>query len=408
MELNNKTVKALKADFPIFRHNLGLVYLDNAATSQKPKQVMDAITRFAERDNANVGRGVYSLAARATEKYEQARKMAAGFIGVNPDEVIFTKNTTESLNLLAYTLSQIIEKGKEIVVTEMEHHSNFVPWQQIAKYGFKLKVIKIKPDFTIDMDDLKSKLTDNTAILAITFVSNVLGTINPIKEIVKIARQRGIITVIDAAQAIQHLPVDVKEIGCDFLAFSSHKMLGPNGIGILYGRKELLEKMPPFNFGGGMIEKVSLESATWAKVPEKFEAGTQNIAEAVGLAAAIDYIKKIGIENIRSWENQLLRYALKRLKEIPNIELYNPGEDKSVSLVSFTLPGIHPHDIASLLDEKKIAIRAGHMCAMPLMSALGVKGGVCRVSFSFYNTFEDIDTLVDSLKEIQKRFDGEK
>ena len=406
MELNNNIVKALKTDFPIFKHNLGLVYLDNAATSQKPTSVLNAIKEFSERDNANVGRGVYSLAERAMKKYEGARTAVSRFIGAQPEEIVFTKNTTESLNLLAYTLSSIIPEGKdEIILTEMEHHSNLVPWQQMAKRnGFKLKVVKIKPDYTLDLEDAKKSLNDKTAIFAFTYVSNVLGTINPVKEIINLAKTKGAITVIDAAQAIQHLPINVKEIGCDFLAFSGHKVLGPNGIGVLYGKSELLEKMEPFNFGGGMIETVDFKDSSWKSGPEKFEAGTQNIAGAVGLAAAIDYKKNIGHENIAKWESYLLKYALKRLKEVPGIEIYNPGADSSISLVSFNLHGIHPHDVAELLNEKKIAIRAGHMCAMPLMKKLGLQGGVCRASFSFYNTFEDIDALVDSLKEIQEKF----
>ena len=406
MQINNNIAKQLKKDFPIFSHNLGLVYLDNAATSQRPKQVINSIVNFTERDNANVGRGVYSLAERAMKKYNQARTVVSSFIGAEPDEIVFTRNATESLNLLAYTLQSIIPKDKnEILLTEMEHHSNIVPWQQMAKRNkMELKFVKITKDFILDMNDFNSKLNNKTAIFSFTHASNVLGTVNNVKLLTRLAKEKGALVIVDAAQAIQHLPVNVKEIACDFMAFSGHKMLGPNGVGVLYGRKELLEKLPPFNTGGGMIESVDSEKSTWAKIPEKFEAGTQNIADAVGLAAAIDYMNKIRFENISEWEKNLLKYALKRLKEVPSIKIYNPGEDKSISLVSFNLQGIHPHDVASLLDEKKIAIRAGHMCAMPLMEKLGVKGGVCRASLSFYNTFEDIDALVDTLKEIQEKF----
>ena len=405
MELSNNIAKTLKNDFPIFRHNLGLVYLDNAATSQKPSSVINAVKEFSERDNANVGRGVYSLAARAMKKYEQARKAVANFLDALPEEIVFTKNTTESLNLLSYTLPSIIPKEKnEILLTEMEHHSNLVPWQQLAKrLGFKLRFVKITKDFLLDMNDLNEKLTDKTAVFAFTHVSNVLGTINDVRLLTKLARSKGVITVIDAAQAT-HLPINVKEIGCDFLAFSGHKMMGPNGIGILYGRKELLEKMQPFNFGGGMVETVDFNSATWTKVPEKFEAGTQNIAGAIGLAEATNYIKKIGLENIAEWEDYLLKYALKRLSEVKDITIYNKSPKDRTSIISFNIKGIHPHDVSELLNEKKIAIRAGHMCAMPLMSALKARGGVCRASFSFYNTLEDVDALIDSLKEIQEKF----
>ena len=405
MKIDNKTAKKLKEDFPIFKHNLGLVYLDNAATSQKPLSVMKAVQNFTERDNANVGRGVYSLAERAMKKYSQAREIVANFIFAETEEIVFTKNVTESLNLLSYTLQSIIPKGKnEILLTEMEHHSNLVPWQQLAKRNnMKLVFVKVGSNFTLDIDDLKKKLNNKTAIFAFTYASNVLGTINPVKELVGLAKEKGAITVIDAAQAIQHIPINVKELGCDFLAFSSHKIMGPNGIGVLFGKKDLLEKIDPFNFGGGMIESVSLNSSTWQKAPEKFEAGTQNIEGAVGLAESISYIKKIGLEEITRWEEQLTKYTLNRLVEVENIRIYHP-KDKAVSVISFNLQGIHPHDVAQILSEKKIAIRAGHMCAMPLMSSLDVKGGVCRASFSFYNTFEDIDLLVDSLKEIKKRF----
>ena len=405
MKLNNETAKALKKDFPIFKNNPELIYLDSAATSQRPKSVIDAVTNFCEKENANISRGLYTLAAKATEKYEDARKVVAEFIGAEKNEVVFTKNTTESINLLSYTIKSIFPNGKnEILLTEMEHHSNLIPWQQLAKRrNMKLRFVKIKSDFTLDMNDLKNKLSDKTAILSITYVSNVLGTINPIKEIVKLAKSKGAITIVDAAQAIQSLPVNVKEIGCDFLVFSSHKMLGPMGIGVLYGRRELLEKLPPFNFGGGMIKKVTLEDAEWADVPQRFEAGTQNIAEAVGLAEAIRYIKKIGMENIQNWEKELLRYVLKKLKEVPGIKTYNPGANNSVSIISFNLSRVHPHDVAELLNKDGIAIRAGHHCAMPLMAALKVPG-TCRVSFYIYNTFEDVDAFTESLKKISLRF----
>src|SRR3989344_6069273 len=279
MKLNNTTAKTLKKDFPIFKNNPGLIYLDSAATSQRPKSVIQAVTDFYEKENANISRGLYTLAAKATEKYENARKVVAHFIGAEKNEILFT---------------------------EMEHHSNIVPWQQLAKReNMKLRFVKIKQDFTLDINDLKNKLSDKTAIVAFTYVSNVLGMINNVKEIVKLAKQAGALTIIDAAQSVQSLPFNVKEIGCDFLAFSSHKMLGPMGIGVLYGKKELLEKMRPFNFGGGMIKKVTLEDAEWADAPQRFEAGTQNIAEAIGLAEAIRYIEKIGIENISNWEKEL-------------------------------------------------------------------------------------------------------
>ena len=403
MKINNKIAKKLRKDFPIFKNNKGMIYLDNAATSQRPKQVIKAVTDFYEKDNANVGRGLYTLAEKAMADYDNARKIISDFINAAPEEIIFTKNTTESLNLLSYTLSSILSKEKdEIVLTEMEHHSNLVPWQQLAKRNrMKLKIIRIKEDFTLDMEDLKDKLTDKTAIISVTHVSNVLGSINPINEIVKLGKNHGAITIIDAAQSISSIKIDVKELGCDFLAFSSHKMLGPTGIGVLYGKKEILEKIPPFNFGGGMIKRVEWGSAEWADIPEKFEAGTQNIAGAIGLGEAIKYLEKIGLENIADWEKQLTNYALEKLKEVPGIKIYNPGSDKSAGIISFSLGKIHPHDVSALLNEKGIAIRAGHCCAMPLMKKLGIPQGVSRISFSTFNTFEEIDKLIDVLKEIE-------
>ena len=406
MKIDNETAKKLKADFPIFKNKPNLVYLDNAATSQRPKQVINSVVNFYEKENANVGRGVYDLATGAMEKYNDARKIVAKFIGANPNEIIFTRNATDSINLLAHTISSIMPKNKnEILLTEMEHHSNLIPWQELAKRNkLKLKFVKIKKDFTLDLEDLKNKLSNKTAVLSLTMVSNVLGTINPVTEIVKLAKQKGVITVIDAAQAVQHMKVDVKKIGCDFLVFSSHKILGPMGLGVLYGRKELLEKLQPRDFGGGMIKKVGWDSTDFADVPEKFEAGTQNVAGAVGLAEAIRYIQKIGLNNIVDWERELVSYALDKLKSVKDIKIYSPGINKISSIISFNIQGIHPHDVAELLNRAGIAIRAGHQCAMPLMDVLGVKGGVCRSSFSFYNTFEDVDTLVSELKNIVNKF----
>ncbi len=403
MELNNRRAKQLKKDFPIFENNKGLVYLDNAATSQRPKQMINAVIDFYEKDNANISRGVHTLAERATERYEEARKVVADFVNADSKEIIFTRNTTESLNLLAYTLESIIPEDRdEILLTEMEHHSNLIPWQQLAKRkGMKLKFVKIKDDFTLDMEDLRRKLTSKTAILSITHISNVLGTINPINEIVQLGKKKGAITIIDAAQSVQHMKVDAKKIGCDFLAFSSHKMLGPNGIGVLYGRKELLEKMPPFNFGGGMISKVTFEVSEWAEIPEKFEAGTPNVAGSIGLAEAIKYLDKIGLDNIGAWEGELLNYALEKMRGVSGIKMF-VGKN-SGSIISFIMEGIHPHDVAQLLNEDKIAVRAGHNCAMPLMKVLGVQG-VSRASFSFFNTFEDVDKLVEGLKKINLKF----
>lgn len=406
MRITNRRAKRLKKDFPIFKNNKRLVYLDSAATSQRPRKVIEAINDFYKKDNANVGRGLYTLSEKAMERYNAARKTIAKFINADEKEIVFTRNTTESLNLLSYTLPSILKKGKdEIVLTEMEHHSNLVPWQQLAKENrMKLKFIKMKPDYTLDYEDARKKITKRTAIISVTHISNVLGTINDIEKLVELGKKRGAITIIDAAQSIQHLKIDVKKIGCDFLAFSSHKMLGPTGIGILYGKKELLEKLSPFNFGGGMIKKVTWKDADWEEPPEKFEAGTPNVAGAVGLAEAINYLEKIGVKNIAEWDKKLKNYALEKLKEIPGIKIYNHRENKSVGIISFNLKAIHPHDVAELLNEKRIAIRAGHCCTMPLMKKLGISG-VSRVSFSIYNTFEDIDLLVETLKKIQEKFE---
>ena len=402
--MDERKIRKIRADFPIFKNNKGLVYLDNAATSQRPEQVIQAVKDFYEKDNANIHRGVYDLAERATQKYEDARKVVAKFINADEKEVIFTKNATEALNLLSYSLSEIIENGRnEIVLTEMEHHSNLIPWQQLAKRNkMKLKIIKMNSDYTLDMKDAEQKITEKTAIVSFVHASNVLGTINPAKEIVRLAKSKKAISIIDAAQSVPHMGVDVKDLGCDFLAFSSHKMLGPTGIGVLYGKKELLEKLPPFLFGGGMIKKVEYGSAEWADIPHKFEAGTQNIGETIGMAEAVRYLEKIGMKNIEMWEKYLLALALDEMRYMEEIEIYHP-EKNSIGIISFNVKGVPPHDVASIMDSQNIAIRAGHNCTMPLMNELGVHG-VSRVSFYFYNTVDDVKKFLKTLKKIIKMF----
>ncbi|MBU2615633.1 MAG: cysteine desulfurase, partial [Nanoarchaeota archaeon] len=313
---------------------------------------------------------------------------------------------TESINLVSRSISPLISKGKkEILLTEMEHHSNIVPWQQLAKkHGLKLKFVKLTPDFILDLNDLKEKLTEKTAIFAFTHVSNVLGTVNNINLLTNAAKSVGALTLVDAAQSVHCKKIDVKKMGCDFLVFSSHKMLGPTGLGILYGRTNLLEKMAPFNFGGGMIKKVSLDDSTFAEPPQKFEAGTPNIAEAIAVGEAISYLQEIDLDNISEWEKFLADYAEEKIKEIPEVEIYRTSSSENSGILSFNIKGIHPHDVASLLNEHGIAIRAGHHCAMPLMKRLGVQG-TCRASFYFYNTKSDIEALVNAIKKVKKRFE---
>ena len=404
--MDNKDAKKYKKDFPIFENNNGLIYLDNAATSQRPKSVIKAVSDYSENTNANVNRGLYDLSEKAMQLYSEARKTVANFINAGEKEIIFTKNTTESLNLLAYTIGALIPKDRdEIVITEMEHHSNLIPWQQLARRrNMKLKIIKMKPDFTLDLNDAKLKITSKTAIVAFPHVSNILGTINLVEALVDIAKQYGAFSIIDAAQSAPHIKINVKNIGCDFLAFSSHKMLGPAGIGILYGKKELLERLPPFNVGGGMVKKVTWGTAEWEEIPEKFEAGTQNIAEAIGLAESIKYLEKVGFKHIEYWEKQLLGQAMDELQYVEGISIYNPGLDKSVGILSFSIKDVHPHDMATMLNTEGIAVRAGHNCAMPLMTELGLPGGVIRASFYFYNTIEDVEKFVNAVKKVAKKF----
>lgn len=397
----NKITDLTKNDFPLLLNkfnNKRLIYLDNASTTQKPISVINAVSRFYKKKNANVHRGVYNLSQEASSEFDAARKTIANFINASEDEIIFTRSTTESINLLSYTIQSILNDNKrEIVLTEIEHHSNLVPWQQLAKRkGFILKFIKIKKDCTLDYNNAGDIINDKTGIVCISYRSNVLGVTNDVKMIVNIAHKNGALVVVDAAQVIAHRKIDVKDIGCDFLAFSGHKMLGPTGIGGLYGKKELLEKMEPFNFGGDMVNVVEYDSASWKEPPAKFEAGTPNIAGAVGLMESIKYLDKLGLNNIYEREKELGKNMVEKLKKIKGVKIYNESGE---GIISFNIDNIHSHDVASLISDYGICIRAGHHCAMPLMNKLGLTGA-CRVSLSFYNTIEEIDIFIEALKEI--------
>ncbi|HLD38283.1 MAG TPA: SufS family cysteine desulfurase [Candidatus Nanoarchaeia archaeon] len=400
-----------KKDFPIFKNLPKLVYLDSAATSQRPKIVVDALKNFYEKENANIHRGIYTLSEDATKNYELVRKKIANFINSNADEIIFTKNATEGFNLLANTIKELISKDKnEIVLTDMEHHSNLLPWQNFAKkYKFKLKFIPLTKNYELDYDKAKELINKKTAMISFTFVSNVLGTINDAQKLISLANTQKAMTIIDASQAIQHFKINVKKLNCDFLVFSSHKMMGPTGVGVLYGKKKLLEKMPPFLVGGGTIDSVDYENAVYLNHPRKFEAGTQNFADVIALGNSIDYLKQIGFDKIQKHESELFEYALEKLHKIKDIKIYNPGKNKSAPVISFNLQDIHPHDIAHILNDYNIAIRAGHHCCMPLIKKLGILGtckvsGVCRASLSIYNTKEDINKLITALKKTQEIF----
>ena len=402
--------EVIKRDFPIFKRRIygkPLIYLDNAATTQKPRQVIEAIREFYENYNANVHRGVYRLSIEATEAYENARAKVAKFINAKDSEIVFTRNATEALNLVAYSWGlQNLKKGDRILLTEMEHHSNIVPWQLIANYtGAEIDYIPFNEDGLLVEEEVDRLLNLGPKIVSITHASNVLGTINNVKEIVEKAHKVGAIAVVDAAQSVPHMPVDVREIGCDFLAFSGHKALGPLGVGVLYGKRDLLKEMNPFLGGGDMISRVWLGGAEWNELPWKFEAGTSSVADVIGLGAAIDYLNSIGMDKVRAHEVKLTDYALKRLSEVPDIKIYGPRElDKRCAVISFNLPGIHPHDLASILDEEGIAIRAGHHCAQPLLNKLGV-AATARASFYIYNSESDIDALVEGLYKARRIFE---
>ena len=401
-------VEAVRRDFPILAtqsRGRPLVYLDSAASAQKPRAVIDAMSDFYAEHYANIHRGVYQLSAEATRRYEDVRVRVARFIGApDPNEIVFVRNTTEAINLVARSFGDVqIGEGDEIVLTTMEHHSNIVPWQQLAeRRGATIRVARIDDEGVLDLEHLASLLGPRAKILAITHVSNVLGTINPIREITALARERGVATVVDGAQAVPHQTVDVAGLGCDFYAFSGHKIFGPSGAGVLWGRMELLEAMPPFLGGGSMIETVSFEKTTWAKPPQRFEAGTPDIASVIGLGATIDYLAGIGMDAIDAWEHELLAYATDRLLEIPGLTIHGRAKDKA-AVLSFALDVAHPHDVGTILDAEGVAIRAGHHCAQPLMEHLGVPA-TARASLAFYNTREDVDRLVAARVKTRELF----
>ena len=385
-----------KTDFPIF-NDKSLIYLDSASTSQKPKIVLDTIKKVYEHSNANVHRALYNLGSISTELYESSRVIVSKFINApSSKEVIFTSGTTASINLLSYSLESMLKKDDEILISHMEHHANIVPWQQLAKrVGLKLKYLPLTKSGDIDLENSKNYFTNKTKIVSITHMSNVLGTINPIKKIAKMAKSIGAIYIVDGAQSVSHMPVDVQDLECDFLAFSGHKMLGPTGVGVLWGKMELLSELDPFLSGGEMIEKVTLETSTWNDVPYKFEAGTPNYVQAIGMGEALKYLSNIGMENVYNYEQKLTSYAMKKLQKIPNIHIHGDPKRRG-GVISFNIRGIHPQDLAQFLNEDNICLRVGHHCAQPLLETLN-ETSTARVSFYIYNDFSDIDKLVDSI-----------
>jgi cysteine desulfurase/selenocysteine lyase len=401
-------VELIRKDFPILgteMHGQPLSYLDSAASAQKPLAVINAISNFYAAHYANIHRGVYQLSAEATRRYEAVRTQVARFIGApDPREVIFVRNATEAINLVARTWGeQQIGSGDEIVLTTMEHHANIVPWQMLAeRCGAVLRIAAISDDGVLDLDHLVSLLGPRTKLLAFAEISNALGTINPVTQLTAIARERGITTLVDGAQAVPHQPVDVAALGCDFYVFSGHKVFGPSGAGVLYGRLPLLESMPPFLGGGDMIESVSFEGTTFAPVPHKFEAGTPDIASVIGLGAAVEYLEAIGMARIAAYEQTLLAYATEQLLDVPGLRIIGTAEEKA-AVISFVLDSAHPHDIGTVLDGDGIAIRAGHHCAQPLMKRMGVPA-TARASLAFYNTREDVDRLVAALHKTWELF----
>jgi cysteine desulfurase/selenocysteine lyase len=401
-------VNRIRADFPILERSVrggrGLVYLDNAASSQKPAVVIDALADYYRRYNANVHRGIHTLSEEATDEYEKARRKIQHFINAGaPEELIFVRNTTEAINLVAHSYGERLREGDEILLTEMEHHSNLVPWQMLAdRKGARLRFIGLNDDGTLDLEGLGGLLTDRTRIVALSHMSNVLGTINPVEEITVRAHQAGAVVLLDAAQSVPHLPVDVQALDCDFLAFSGHKMLGPMGIGVLFGKRAILDSMPPFLGGGNMIMLVELERTTYNELPDKFEAGTPDAGGAIALGVAVDYLSAVGMESVRQHEREITDYALEVLMGIDDLALYGPkSADARGGVISFNFADIHPHDLGTLLDRDGVAIRAGHHCCQPLMRRLG-QVATARASFYLYNTREEVDALATALANARK------
>ncbi len=401
-------LSGLRSDFPILATKVRgkpLVYLDSAATSQKPRQVIEAVSDFYASSNANIHRGVHYLGERATLAYEGAREKVARFLGASgADEIVFTRGTTESLNLVAQAWGRSnVGPGDEVLITGMEHHSNIVPWQLLCEAtGATLRAVPVTDAGALDLDGLERLLGPRTRLFAFAHVSNVLGTINPVAQLVARARAVGAVTVVDGAQAVPHLPVDVQSLGCDFFAFSGHKVLGPTGIGVLYGRRDLLGQMPPWQGGGSMIASVSLERSSFAPPPARFEAGTPAIAEAVGLGVALEYLQAAGLEEVGAWESELLAYATENLSRLPWIRIIGTTPEKT-GVLSLVVDGVHPHDVSAVLDDEGIAVRAGHHCAQPLMDRFKVPATV-RASFALYNTMDDVDQLVSGLERVRKVF----
>jgi cysteine desulfurase / selenocysteine lyase len=405
-----RPAEQIRADFPLLARRVNgkqIVYLDSAATSQKPESVIDAIDSYYRNSNANIHRAVYELGEESTALYEGAKQRVADFIGAEFEETIFTRNVTEAINLVSYTWGrENVGAGDTVLITEMEHHSNIVPWQLLCQaQGATLEYLSVSDDGTLDLDELDRKLAGGKVkLVAVTHVSNVLGTINPVSEIARRVHAAGAKLLVDGAQAVPQMPVDVKESGADFYGFTGHKLLGPNGVGVLWGRRELLEEMPPFLGGGDMIRTVELDRSTWNDLPWKFEAGTSAIADGVGLGAAVDYLSALGMQAVRAHEQELTAHALERLSAVEGLRLFGPSEPaKRGGIASFTIEGVHPHDIAQICDHEAVCIRAGHHCAQPLMRRLGV-AATARASFHVYNTEDEIDSLVDALEKAKSVF----